>query len=95
MFRQFIFPSSRILITNLPRQQSFFPFSSETASDSKNDASIKKLDDRVLKIIVCPITKKKLRYDVERQLLINDELSIGYKIINDIPNLVPTEAIKV
>lgn len=68
---------------------------SKEAADSIKMANQNKLDDSVLKLIVCPLTKKKLRYDEERQLLINDELSIGYKVNNGIPNLVPTDAVKV
>lgn len=96
MFLQFIFHRSRSLVAYLPCQKSFFPFSTEiAATDSGSDLNIKKLDCHILNLIVCPITKKKLRYDIERQLLINDELGIGYKITNDIPNLVPTDAIKI
>ncbi|GFQ73362.1 uncharacterized protein TNCT_604861 [Trichonephila clavata] len=96
MFRLCLFHRSRFLITNLVCRLSLFPFSTEaTASDSSNDSQVKKLDDHLLSLIVCPITKKKLRYDTKRQLLINDELGIGFKIINDIPNLVPTDAIKI
>lgn len=68
---------------------------SKEAADSVKLANQNKLDDSVLKLIVCPLTKKTLRYDEERQLLINDELSIGYKVNNGIPNLVPTDAVKV
>ncbi|KFM75496.1 Protein preY, mitochondrial, partial [Stegodyphus mimosarum] len=70
---------------------------SEHSTDKPKTSKLlneEKLNDSILKLIVCPLTKKSLRYDAERNLLINDELSIGYKIVNGIPNLVPTEAVK-
>lgn len=30
------------------------------------------------------------RYDVEQQLLINDELGVGYPVVNGVPYLMPT-----
>lgn len=78
------------------------PFTVDTTVlnlDEKHELRNKEQESRTinkdfLKIIVCPLTKKPLRYDSQRQLLINDELAIGYKVENGIPNLIPTEAIK-
>lgn len=84
------------------RKLPFFPMRSSLAFAKENIASIslckslmhEDLNPDFLKNIVCPLTKKPLRYDKERQLLINDELSIGYKIEKGIPNMIPTEAVK-
>ncbi|CAL1292415.1 unnamed protein product [Larinioides sclopetarius] len=84
---------SRILLQNVVHRK----FSNEASitSEKSNILNSEKLDDRVLNLIVCPLTKRKLRYDSERQLLINDEIGIGFKIVDGIPNLVPTDAVKV
>ncbi|GBN44464.1 hypothetical protein AVEN_212635-1 [Araneus ventricosus] len=93
MLGQLLYRRSRILLPNVFHRK----FSNEASitSENPNILNSEKLDDRVLNLIVCPLTKKKLRYDSERQLLINDELGIGFKIVNGIPNLVPTDAVKV
>ena len=67
--------------------------------NNENEHRIKKqetgnINEDFLKNMVCPLTKKPLIYDNQRQLLINNELLIGYKIENGIPNMIPTEAIK-
>ncbi|XP_062594533.1 protein preY, mitochondrial-like [Saccostrea cucullata] len=49
-------------------------------------------DENILKILVCPLSKKPLRYDKEKNELICDDIGIAYPIINGIPNLVPQDA---
>lgn len=92
MIGQLLFRRSRILLPNVFCRK--FSDEASFASEKSNILNSEKLDGHVLNLIVCPLTKKKLRYDSERQLLINDELGIGFKIVNGIPNLVPTEAVK-
>lgn len=74
----------------------FGMFSNESKGDCFQELSSSNQDvnEDFLKYIVCPLTKKPLRHDTQRQLLINDELSIGYTISNGIPNMNPIEAIK-
>lgn len=48
------------------------------------------LDEALLAKLVCPLAKTPLRYDVEQQLLINDELGVGYPVVNGVPYLMPT-----
>lgn len=92
--------SSRKLVSlSLMRSLPFTVHTTVVNLDEKNDQRLEKQESRTinkdfLKIIVCPLTKKPLRYDSQSQLLINDELSIGYKVENGIPNLIPTDAIK-
>merc|ERR1719495_2639511 len=51
----------------------------------------KKLDDFLLSILVCLLSKKPLRYNEETNELVNDELGVAYPIVNGIPNLVPED----
>ncbi|XP_027046227.1 uncharacterized protein LOC113673951 [Pocillopora damicornis] len=46
-------------------------------------------DQKLLKILVCPLTKKPLRYDNARNELISDDIGVAYSIQNGIPNLIP------
>lgn len=49
---------------------------------------------RLLEALVCPVTKKPLRYDRERQELISDKAGLAYPIRNGIPILLPDDARK-
>ncbi|KAH9381391.1 hypothetical protein HPB48_009029 [Haemaphysalis longicornis] len=49
-------------------------------------------DEENLKFIVCPVTKKPLRYDSEKNVLISDELGKAFPILNGIPDLLPNSA---
>ncbi|CAH1780481.1 unnamed protein product, partial [Owenia fusiformis] len=57
-----------------------------------DDTGEKKFDVSTLKDLVCPLTKKPLRYDPETNELISDDISAAYPIINGIPNLTPEDA---
>ncbi|XP_052575738.1 protein preY, mitochondrial isoform X2 [Peromyscus californicus insignis] len=46
----------------------------------------------LLKFLVCPLSKKPLRYEASTNELINDELGIAYPIIDGIPNMIPQAA---
>ncbi|KAJ1492619.1 hypothetical protein T484DRAFT_1880634 [Baffinella frigidus] len=43
----------------------------------------------LLQAIACPVTKKPLRYDSARQVLVSDAASLAFPIVNGIPNLKP------
>ncbi|XP_029993272.1 protein preY, mitochondrial [Sphaeramia orbicularis] len=49
-------------------------------------------DASLLQVLVCPLSKKPLRYEAETNELINEELGIAYPIIDGIPNMIPQEA---
>ncbi|KAI1889808.1 hypothetical protein AGOR_G00166740 [Albula goreensis] len=49
-------------------------------------------DTSLLEFLVCPLSKKPLRYEEKTNELINDELGIAYPIIGGIPNMVPQDA---
>jgi uncharacterized protein YbaR (Trm112 family) len=50
------------------------------------------VDPRLLEILVCPVTKAKLRYDKEKQELISEEAHLAYPIRDGIPIMLPDEA---
>lgn len=55
---------------------------------------MKPIDNKLLEILVCPVTKSPLRYDNENQELISDEAGLAYPIKDGIPVLLEDEARK-
>jgi len=51
-----------------------------------------KADRKLLEILVCPLTKKTLRYDEAAQELISDSAGLAYPIRDGIPIMLPEEA---
>ena len=54
----------------------------------------RKLDPKLLEILVCPLTKTSLDYDAERQELISRAAGLAYPIRDGIPIMLPEEARK-
>jgi hypothetical protein len=54
--------------------------------------STRKVDPKLLEILVCPLTKGPLRYDPERQELISDRAGLAYPIRDGIPIMLVDEA---
>jgi len=50
------------------------------------------LDPRLLAILVCPLTKSRLRYDAEAQELVSDSAGLAYPIRDGVPVLLASEA---
>ena len=50
------------------------------------------IDPKLLELLVCPITKKPLIYDQERQELISKEAVLAYPIEDGIPIMLPEDA---
>jgi uncharacterized protein YbaR (Trm112 family) len=50
------------------------------------------VDRKLLEILVCPLTKGPLRYDVERQELISEKAGLAYPIRDGIPIMLVDEA---
>ena len=50
------------------------------------------LDPKLLEILVCPVTKKPLRYDRERGELISDAAGLAFPVRDGIPIMLPEEA---
>lgn len=50
------------------------------------------VDPKLLEILVCPLTKGPLRYDVERQELVSEQARLAYPIKDGIPIMLVDEA---
>ena len=50
------------------------------------------MDQKLLKILVCPVTKGPLIYDKENNELISNSAKLAYPIRNNIPILLESEA---
>jgi uncharacterized protein YbaR (Trm112 family) len=55
-------------------------------------AEARKVDPKLLEILVCPITKTRLDYDAEKQELISKAAGLAYPIRDGIPIMLPDEA---
>jgi hypothetical protein len=55
-------------------------------------AEARKVDPKLLEILVCPITKTRLEYDAEKQELISKAAGLAYPIRDGIPIMLPDEA---
>ncbi|KAM6076131.1 protein preY, mitochondrial-like [Chlamydotis macqueenii] len=65
------------------------------ASDSgsgSSSSSAQPLEPSLLRFLVCPLSKRPLRYEEATNELINEELGIAYPIIDGIPNMIPEAA---
>ena len=63
-------------------------------SPSPNEASGRKVDARLLEILVCPVTRAELTYDPVRQELISRAARLAYPIRDGVPIMLPEEARK-
>ncbi len=52
------------------------------------------IDQKLLEILVCPLTKAPLKYDVEKQELISQAAGLAYPIRDGIPIMLTEEARK-
>jgi uncharacterized protein YbaR (Trm112 family) len=50
------------------------------------------IDRKLLEILVCPLTKGPLEYDVRRQELISRSAKLAYPIRDGVPIMLPEEA---
>ncbi len=57
--------------------------------------ALKAIDPKLLEILVCPVTRGVLRYDIEAQELISDQANLAYPIRDGIPVLLPDAARKI
>ena len=58
------------------------------SSDQQSDV----VDPKLLEILVCPLTKTPLEYDVQKQELISRAAKLAYPIRDGIPIMLPEEA---
>ncbi|MFD1610648.1 Trm112 family protein [Sphingomonas tabacisoli] len=50
------------------------------------------IDPKLLDILVCPITRTKLRYDEAAQELVSEAAGLAYPIRDGVPVMLPEEA---
>ncbi|KAL8566329.1 hypothetical protein ACOMHN_050447 [Nucella lapillus] len=62
------------------------------SQDSMTPQNSHIFNEKTLGHLVCPLSKKDLRYDKENNELVCDEVGVAYPIVNGIPNLVPQDA---
>lgn len=55
-------------------------------------ADDRKVDPKLLELLVCPVTKSTLRYDAAANELISDAAKLAYPIRDGIPIMIPDEA---
>ncbi len=52
----------------------------------------RRVDPRLLELLVCPLTRAALSYDAERQELISRAARLAYPIRDGVPIMLPEEA---
>lgn len=50
------------------------------------------VDPKLLELLVCPVTKEPLDYDIEAQELISRAAGLAYPILDGIPIMLPEDA---
>jgi uncharacterized protein len=50
------------------------------------------IDARLLEVLVCPVTRTKLRWDADAQELISDAAGLAYPVRDGVPVMLPEEA---
>ncbi len=53
------------------------------------------LDQKLLDILICPVSKSPLEYDKENNELISEESGLAYPVRDGIPVMLPEEARKI
>ena len=52
----------------------------------------RRVDPKLLELLVCPVTRAALSYDAERQELISKAAKLAYPIRDGVPIMLPEEA---
>ncbi|XP_071598989.1 protein preY, mitochondrial [Heliangelus exortis] len=68
------------------------PGQGQGSGSGSGSARAQPLEPSLLRFLVCPLSKRPLRYDEATNELINEELGIAYPIIDGIPNMIPEAA---
>ena len=55
----------------------------------------KKFNEDLLKVLVCPQTRTRLRYDFDKNELISESAGLAYRITDGVPILLIDEARKI
>ncbi|MBV8548647.1 MAG: Trm112 family protein [Alphaproteobacteria bacterium] len=64
----------------------------DAPAPTNNHPEARRIDPRLLEILVCPITKMPLRYDAASQELISDKAGLAFPIRDGIPIMLIDEA---
>ena len=64
----------------------------DEARKAGSAAAVRKVDSKLLEILVCPVTKTTLEYDAKAQELISPAAKLAYPIRDGIPILLEEEA---
>ncbi len=56
------------------------------------DVPVREVDPRLLEILVCPLTRTRLRYDADAQELVSESAGLAYPIRDGVPIMLPEEA---
>lgn len=64
----------------------------QVAIPQPDPAKATRIDPRLLEILVCPLTKTVLEYDVAAQELVSRAARLAYPIRDGIPIMLPEEA---
>ena len=65
-----------------------------TQDDKSTGTAERRVDPKLLEILVCPLTKTSLAYDAERQELISRAAGLAFPVRDGIPIMLPDEARK-
>lgn len=63
---------------------------SASSATSNTPAGRRIFNTDLLEFLVCPLSKGELRYNVDKQELISDEIGVAYPIVAGIPRLIPS-----
>ncbi|XP_055269349.1 protein preY, mitochondrial-like [Moschus berezovskii] len=66
--------------------------SADKSKSKRTEKPPRAFDQALLEFLVCPRSKKPLRYEAPTNELINEELGTAYPIIDGIPNMIPQAA---
>ena len=61
-------------------------------TETPNRGDERRIDPKLLEILVCPLTKTSLEYDAARQELISRAAGLAYPLRDGIPSMLPEEA---
>lgn len=59
------------------------------------DQNLSRPDPKMLELLVCPVTKGRLRYDREKNELVSEKARLAYPIRDGIPIMLESEARKI
>ncbi|ACP26924.1 uncharacterized protein YbaR (Trm112 family) [Sinorhizobium fredii] len=59
------------------------------------DANASRVDPKLLELLVCPLTKGRLRYDAEAHELVSEKARLAYPIRDGVPIMLVSEARKI